>query len=114
MRGSSGSSFRRPPGFPTASAPIRDGLHAPPPALQRLLIGGTSSVDPTTIDGPALRAIYEATWYRAVVQMMVKDGIEDHTKWRFFLERLKKVEPYPAYAGYVAVPLVGPQEVVQL
>ena len=46
--------------------------------------------------------------------MMVKDGIEDHTKWRFFLERLKKVEPYPAYAGYVAGLLVGPQEVVQL
>ena len=62
-----------------------------------------------------LRAIYEATWYQVTfVQMMVKDGIEDHTKWRFFLERLKKVELYPAYEGYVGGTWQGLQEVVQL
>lgn len=82
---------------------------------QKLLIERHHSYDPASIDGPALRAIYEATWYQVtVVQMMVKDGIEDHTKWRFFLERLRKAEPYPAYEGYVAGLWVGPQEVVQL
>jgi len=63
------------------------------------------------INWSALRAIYEATWYQVTfVQMMVKDGIEDHTKWRFILERLKKVEPYPAYAGYVGGTWQGPPQ----
>lgn len=62
------------------------------------------------INWAALRAIYEASWYQVTfVQMMVKDGIEDHTKWRFFLERLKKVEPYPAYEGYVGGTWQNPQ-----
>ena len=82
---------------------------------QKLLIERHHSTDLNCIDGAALRAIYESAFYQImVVQMMVKDGVEDLTKWRFFLERLKIIVPYEPYAGFVGGQWQGLQEVVQM
>jgi hypothetical protein len=83
---------------------------------QKMLIERHHSTHLECIDGAALRAIYESTYYQIwFVQAMVKDGIEDHQKWRFVVERLKKVEPYAAYAGFVGGRWEGGlQQVVQM
>ena len=81
---------------------------------QKLLIERHHSTDVACIDGASLRAIYESTFYQImVVQMMVKDGVEDLSRWRFFLERLKIIEPYAPHAGFVGGRWEGLQEVVQ-
>ena len=80
---------------------------------QKLLIERHHSTDPNCIDGAALRAIYESAFYQImVVQMMVKDGVEDLSRWRFFLERLKIIVPYEPYAGFVGGQWQGLQKVV--
>ena len=83
---------------------------------QKMLIERHHSTHLECVDGAALRAIYESTYYQIwFVQAMVKDGIEDHQKWRFVVERLKKVEPYAAYAGFVGGRWEGGlQQVVQM
>ena len=82
---------------------------------QKLLIERHHSTDLNCIDGPTLRAIYESTFYQIMfVQMMVKDGVEDLSKWRFFLERLKIIVPYEPYAGFVGGMWHGLQQVVQM
>ena len=82
---------------------------------QKMLIERHHSTNPNCIDGAAMRAIYESTYYQIwFVQAMVKDGIEDHQKWRFVVERLKKVEPYAPYAGFVGGRWEGLQQVVQM
>ncbi len=79
---------------------------------QKLLLERHSSSG--CIDGPTLRAIYESTYYQIwFVQMMVKDGVEDLSKWRFVVERLKKIKPYAPFEGYVGGEWEGLYEVVQ-
>ena len=81
---------------------------------QKLLIERHHSTALNCIDGPTLRAIYESTYYQIwFVQAMVKDGIEDASKWRFIVERLKKVEPFVPFEGYVGGVWEGLYEVVQ-
>jgi len=80
---------------------------------QKLLLERHHSTDLNCINGAAMRAIYEATWYQVTfVQTMVKDGVEDLSMWRFLLERLKKVEPHSFFAGFVGGQWQGLQQVV--
>ena len=79
---------------------------------QKLLLERHHSTDLNCINGAAMRAIYEATWYQVTfVQTMVKDGMEDLSMWRFLLERLKKVEPHSFFAGFVGGEWQGLQQV---
>ena len=82
---------------------------------QKLLLERHHSTHLNCINGAAMRAIYEATWYQVTfVQMMVKDGVEDLSMWRFLLERLKKVEPHSFFEGFVGGQWQGLQQVVQM
>ena len=81
---------------------------------QRMLLERHHSIHPHRTEGPAMLAIYEATYYETnFVNQMVRDGIKAPEQYRFVLERLKAVQSHPYFEGFVGGKHVGLLEVEQ-
>ena len=69
---------------------------------QKMLLERHHSIDPNCTWGPAMLAIYEATYYQiSFVNLMIRDGIDAPAQYRFVLERLRAVQPHKFFEGFV-------------
>ena len=80
---------------------------------QKMLLEHHHSTNPTLTQGPAMLAIYEATYYRInFINLMIRDNVIAPEQYRFILERLRAVQPHKYFERFVGGQNHGLREVV--